>query len=327
MTKKKNGQSREMYNSTLKNAFIRQYSNNEFTIRNIVSFFRAISKYEYMAGKDMCTMSADELNAALDKVLPLSSTTRRTTLLLIKSYINFCIDAGVSGVDANVIDSLRGRTGEDKIRSQMVASPAELQKVLNEFLDPEAQFTMDNVYRCFFWFAYSGMPQALIKDIKASNVDFTHKIIVIDDTEYPIYKEELPALNNIVTLNQFVYHHPKYARVMERDRYDSDNIMRGIKSDFNPKTASTAIAHKILAAEERGKKVKNLSYYRTYMSGMFYRIYKNERIGKLMTIVNLYGKDIITGNKVKRADAVYKQNMYSDYISWKDAFNLWKEEK
>lgn len=167
----------------------------------------------------------------------------------------------------------------DKVRKQMVTSPLHLQRYLNEVFDPEGDETIDNLYRCYYWMAFSGIREEDTLSITASDVDFMDMSIRYGENCVPLYRESLPAFHNAVELPGFLYKHPNYAKEIRRDRVPGDTIMRGVRATTKTMSIRSMLSHRSAAALQDGKTKQQLSFYRVWMSGLFYRMYERERAG------------------------------------------------
>jgi len=198
-------------------------------------------------------------------------------LIILKDYVKWCIGMKVPGACDGMLKI--ETVGLEKVKHQTVANPLHLQRYLDSICEPESEETTDNIYRCFYWLAYGGVAEEDILSIKCSDVDLNNMVVRYNDTEVPIYREALPAFKNCVKLTQFVYKHPNYDKLVYKDRADGDTLVRGIRSAPSIKAMRVELSRRSKAKMDEGKTDLKLSYFRVWISGLFYRMYERERAG------------------------------------------------
>lgn len=314
-----------MYNSEIKQEFVDAYAKDSRCLKkDAVRIFNVIEKYEAEWGADICTRSLAEIQPAVDDVAGLRKGTRYKSLTILREYGKWCKTMGVAGVRddlANIEDA-----GYSKIKKQMVSSPLQLQKYLNELFSPEEEETLDNVYRCYHWLAYGGFLEEEILDIKCQDVDFVNMAVVYNEREMAIYREAIPAFRNAVNLNDFAYKHPNYNKVIRRNRVPGEELMRGIKASTKKYTIRTAISAAAKKAFNDGRTTKILSCQRLQMSGLFYRVYEQEYTGgeinfRDYAVEQVRGKTYSgKGMTVNQIVNKIERDLLEDYQRWKLAF-------
>lgn len=222
--------------------------------------------------------------------------------------------------------------GLEKIRSRMVANPLHLQSCLDKLFHPEIENRIDNLYRCYFWMVYGGIKEADTVLVRESDVDFAEMRIKYGDTSAPIYREAIPSFRNAVGLTSFLYEHPGYGKPIQRDRVPGDTIMRGVKADAKIMTIRSTLSKHIADMVNQGKVDVKLSYYRVWLSGVFYRMYEYERAGGEVNFSGIaaeamVGKTYVVNGINKRITKEHKQNQkkkdyMEDYQRWKLAFAI-----
>ena len=319
-----------MYNEELKQKFINQYTSSVSSRRNCVSAFNVLEKFEEEWGADLCTKSAEELEPAIKSLFGLRMKGRIARFSMIRAYAQWCLDNDVE----NACDGLLHVSLEDseKITEQMVNSPLHLQKYLDAICYDESMQTMDDVCRCFLWLAYGGCPENEILQITTEDVDFENMVVRSDHSgkqkEYPIYREAIHAFKNCVGLDQFVYIHPNYSKEILRQRVPGKQLLRGVKTEAQLTLIRIELSKKAKNANAKGKTKQRISYYRAWLSGVFYRVRELELIGVEPDFSQLAsdfmegktyhlesGRNLI-GAKQRRLAKEYKE----DYDRWKLAF-------
>lgn len=177
--------------------------------------------------------------------------------------------------------------------------------------------------------AYGGIKEADTLLVKNEDVDLVRMIIRYKNTSVPIYREAVPAFKNVLELKEFSYKHPKYDKVIRRDRVPGDTIMRGIKANVKTMTIRSTLSHRSTDALNAHKTNLQLSFYRIWISGLFYRMYERERAGAKINFAQeavrfMEGKEY---KFAKKEQLQYRQNQIArdymeDYRRWKLAFSI-----
>lgn len=266
-----------MYNEELKTKFVRGYTNSISTADVCQTIFNAFEQYEVEWDADLCTRSAEELQPVVDNLVGFRARSKWMRLIILKDYVKWCIGMKVPGACDGMLKI--ETVGLEKVKHQTVASPLHLQRYLDSICEPESEETTDNIYRCFYWLAYGGVAEEDILSIKCSDVDLNSMVVRYNGTEVPIYREALQAFKNCVKLTQFVYKHPNYDKLVYKDRADGDTLVRGIRSAPSIKAMRVELSRRSKAKMDEGKTDLKLSYFRVWISGLFYRMYERERAG------------------------------------------------
>ena len=263
-----------MYNQEQKKKFISSLTKSASTAQNAETLFAATGPYEELAGKDICTFSVDELQPVADEVFALRSNGKWLSRFILQEYSKWCIAMGVEGADNSIYHINLLSLG--KVKRQMVSGPAHLQRYLDAVYDPEKEETIDNLYRCYLWMAFCGIEDEAALELKASAVDLRSMTILLGDDEIPLYRESIPAFRKAVELTEFTYKHPNYQEI-KRQRIPGDELMRGIKAMPRIKPFRVRLSRTLAAAYKEGRTQELLSYERIKLSGLFYRVYEQER--------------------------------------------------
>lgn len=316
-----------MFNDEQKTRFIRSYTSSINTANVATNVFNSFEKHEQEWGADLCTRSADELQPVIDDILGLRSKSRWMTLSILKEYAKWCLMMRVPDACDGMLHI--EVSGIDKVRKQLVASPLHLQMYLDQVFDKESQETIDNIYRCYYWMAYGGISEEDTLFINRSDVDLELMLIRYNNTSVPIYREALPAFRNAMQLSSFVYLHPNYTKTIRRDRVPGEELMRGIKATTKTMTIRSSLSRRSADAIKAGKTEQQLSFYRVWLSGLFYRIYERERAGVPVDFseaaVNfMEGKTyVLCGReKIEHKQNRIERDYMEDYQRWKLAFSI-----
>lgn len=317
-----------MYNESLKAKFIEEYTKSMSRYDVCVKAFNAIEPYENDWGADFCTRTSEELAPVIEQLVGFRVRSRWQRIIIFKKYVSWCIASGVEGACDGMLHV--DNVGLSKIRSQTIFNPMELQRYLNAICEPESEQTIDNIYRCFYWLAFAGMDEEDILKVRCADVDFQNMVVHFDDDEYEIYRDAIPAFRNAATLTEFVYKHPNYPpdkRVI-RNRAPGNTLIRGIRSAVSVKSLRVELSRRSKKCIDDGLTEKQLSYYRVWLSGLFYRVYQGELAGipvdfSSAAVRFMDGKiyKLDSGRNTPEAKKRAVMNDYlQDYERWKAAF-------
>lgn len=317
-----------MYNEEQKIRFIREYTRSIKMADACESVFNAIAQYEERWGADLCTRTVDELTPVVESLVGVRVKSKGLRVIILKDYTKWCIAKKIAGARD---DMLRVSVlGLGKLKTHMVPNPLQLQIYLNQICEPETEQTVDLIYRCYYWLAYSGMDEEDILKVQCSDVDFERMVVCFGGEEYPIYREALTAFRLAATLTEFVYKHPNYPpdKIVRRNRVFGNELVRGIRSAPTVMYMRAALSRRSKECLEAGKTEKHLSYYRVWMSGLFYRMREKELAGIPVDFSGVVSKfmegktyKLDSGRNTQEAKkrAIVAEYM-EDYMRWKAAF-------
>lgn len=319
-----------MYNEQLKTQFIREYTKSLSMADACVSAFNAAEPFEVQWDADLCTRSTEELQPVVEQLVGFRVKSKWLRIVILKDYVKWCIANGVAGACDGIMKI--ENVGLSKVKTQMVANPTHLQKYLNEICEPESEETTDNIYRCFYWMAYGGIPEEDILKVKCSDVDFENMVIRYGTEEVTIYREAIPAFKNATRLTEFVFKHPNYPpdKIVRRNRAPGDTVIRGIRSVPSTMALRTELSRRSKKNLEDGNTEMKLSYYRVWLSGLFYRMYERERAGLPIDFTGAASRfmegrtyKLDSGRNTPEAKKRAITNDYmQDYQRWKAAFAI-----
>lgn len=322
----------ELYEPERKEAFLAACYSDETQKENVRTLLESLGEQEKRIGKDFCQMTPEEVHTALVGVVGSryrSSTARKVPL---QKYVSWCIENGIPGANP-VLDGVSFTdAGKDKLASQSVGNPTQLQKYMDCIFDREEADTVDLIYRGFFWLAFCGIreeTQAL--ELPESAVDIGRNLIHFQGKDYEILPEARQVISKCKILHSFYYSHPHYDTVL-RPRAIGTRLLRGYKEDMNIKTIRCALARKTKEhkfaneTDMRGNKLNLfLSYDRVWLSGRFYDTWIREQAGPPISFQALAqefteGKTYaVSGGRNKpEARLRWVETDYRrDYLNWK----------
>lgn len=316
-----------MYNEELKTKFIKDYTQSINTANVASTIFTAVEPFEKEWQADLCTKSTEEIQPVVDKILALRFRSQWMSLTILKEYVRWCMAMRVPGACDGMLHI--NAAGLDKIRVQMVSGPLHLQQYLDSVFDKEDEEMIDNLYRCYYWLAYGGVQDKDVLSIKVSDVDFGNMCIHYGDTSVPIYREALPAFHNAAELSSFLYKHPNYTKPIRRNRILGDTLIRGFREIPQTNNLRSKMSHLSADAIKAGKTDMRLSFYRVWMSGLFYRMYERERAGLPVDFTGI-AADLMEGKtyiikgrtKLEHRQRQRGRDYMEDYQRWKLAFSI-----
>lgn len=316
-----------MYQEEQKIRFIRSYTKSISTANVATGIFNRLEPYEQMWQADLCTKQAEDLQPVIDEIIGVRQKSRWHILTILKEYTRWCIAMKIPGACDGMLHI--EVSGLDKVRRQMVSSPLHLQMYLDQVFDAEDQETIDNIYRCYYWMAYGGIQEEDTILIRQEDVDLSHLMIRYQNTSAPIYREAIPAFQNAMSLNSFLYKHPNYSHTIRRDRVPGTTLMRGVKSTTKIMTIRSSLSHRSAEATKKQRTELQLSFHRVWMSGLFYRMYERERAGVPVDFseaaVSFMGGRTYTlsgREKIEHIQNRIEREYMEDYQRWKLAFSI-----
>ena len=330
-----------MYNELLKQEFIDQFDGNESKQQNLLWLFNATESFEKIWKADICTRGGEDLQKIADHLFGFRNAAMGSRRRLLKEYLNWCVDKGVPGAK-NDIGSVNMASTE-KMRARTVSSPMHLQMYLNALFLDEKLLTRDNAVRAYCWLAYMGMPEEEILEVRCDEVNIENRIVTHNGAEYRIYPEAVPCLRNCKELDHFVCIHPLYPdKTSVRKRASGDLLLRVTAPEVSCKVFrhDMSVASRKLA-DKKGDSAKTkeerlinraetlrLTYYRIWISGLFYRAYLAEGFNVepdfTEAAVRFAASERITysGKNYNKDTVVRKEknNYLKDYMIWKKAY-------
>lgn len=314
-----------MYNQEVKIRFIREYTQSMATESFAVTVFNLFAPYEEGWEADLCTRTTEELQVAADAVLSMRIQSQMQQLRIISAYCKWCVLNGVPGAtDGGTHIAF---SGMDKMRMRMVSGPVHLQKYLDEVFPPVENETVSIVYRCYYWMAFAGIKETDVLSVKCADVDLSDLVIRFGGKEYDLYREAIPTFRLATTLTSFNYFHENPTYVARRERRAGDALIRGIKPLESLKSLQSAMGRPPKEAFETGKTRQRLTYRNVMLSGLFYRVYENERSGIPHNFADIVaekteGKEYATSRGMSKKQILKQiENRYlEDYQRWKFVF-------
>lgn len=302
-----------MYQENLKNAFLAQRGNKPTTETVERRILESLSEIEEKLGADACTWDFDQAQSAINQICRLRRESQSRQLLVLQEYVRWCISQNIPGARDGML-RVKG-ANFDRMREMLVSGPDDLQRCLDEVFSPESTEDITSIYRCYFWCGFSGLDEKDVFELTARNLDFLHLLIRVGERTYPMYEQAVPAFRNAVMLTDF---HTTDERVLSsrKPRSEGACIMRGTTGV--PKVTTFRA---MMSRAFRKDGIRELTYKRVRMSGMFYEAWQSE----LQGLAPSFASDVLDSSsksgEVRRKSGVTARELLSDYARWKNAFH------
>ena len=320
-----------MYNEDIKREFIQTIttrSRQEAAIR----LFKASEEVEVNNNADLYTMDQETVLKILKSLSGVRSSGCRVFNTIANNYSEWCIKKSFSGTQKWNIKTIEPSL--EKVRKQSVANPEHLQKYLDCVFEPECNLSSSNIWRCYFWLAYSGMSETDALLVKDKEVDLFNMVVKHNSREYPIYEEGIEAFKNCVEMKELVCIRNDDI-VYTKSRGIGDILLRTRGEFRTPESLRIKVSTYTRDPRFKSKEemIKygldiRLSYKRALMSGMFYRMYEAEKIGIppdtnsiAADLFDMNPKNNVVSEKDRRKRIATMANYYKrDYEIWKSIY-------
>ncbi len=325
-----------LYNEEIKLRFIEGFSDKPARQAAAHDLFYATCKYEESWGADICTRCKEDVQSIVDDIVGIRSSSKRLRISLLHRYAEWCMANGVDGACDGILQVTD--IGVSKMRKQMVVNPQHLQRFLDCICDKEDNRTVDCLYRAFYWLAYSGIREDDIMEITSDHIFWDEQVIRYQGREFPIYRESVRALKFASNSTEVLIFRPTSKRPMVKERVQGDTLLR-ISGDplvdrhsLRNRTAERCTKQKYrnLFPEDDTSIDLRLSFYKVWLSGVFYRAYERERSGEQVdfsteAMAHMAGKvyKLDSGrNLISAKQRSVERDFLEDYRRWKEAFSI-----
>lgn len=318
---------KKMYNEELKNRYIDYAIANSQALdieaykKLIYNRFTRSGILENEIGKDILNMSEEELILFFSQFLKGGKNYQLNTFASIKAYCVWGIKNGLSSLNAGWVYGLMLSDIEliQNYEDIMVSGEQELIACINHLLDKIDRDTQDNIIRCICLLLFSGILYDDIWFIKITDVDLINKkiayrnrIINMSDNLYKIIQHNIKMDSLLVTGKN-----NEYLRAIVNEGYLISNTKAYGPNREKIKRSFTAILSKKLSNCEE----KQLTNSTIYDSGVFFRIFQNEReTGEINYSEYLWARRNLT-TTIDYPERVIEKCKY-EYNIWKKSFNL-----
>ncbi len=340
-------ENRAMFNEDLKDGFIHAvYSREESTRKQVEKLLLTLGEYERKYGADFSQMNEEQTKETAKAMCGYRTSNANTIFFILREYVKWCRAQGYDTSDA--IWRIRLPLVE-KMRSSFVGSPAHLKMSLDMAFPDMKENDIKLVYRSFLWLGFMGFRDSEAICVTVNDVHFDNMKVTFGDWIYPIYAESLPDLHGACELTSF--DEPRGNIGTIKERASGDAILRGktprkprgkdtkgekTMQDFLITTLRPMVSRAFSAAAETYEKnggnppglSLDLSYNHVYLSGIFYRMYEEERIGRKPDFTEIVSREHRNSSHAEY-DSNYTRNKFingcirnyeADYMNWKSLF-------
>lgn len=272
-----------MYNAEFKEKFLADTTITKQARDNRRRTFNLFEEYESKKNADLCTMSSEEIQNVLNSASSgMRARSNDNDIITIRSYIKWCAVNNISGVS---LDGLNVTSSNiEQIRTHTVKNPLHLKKFLDDVFIERDGTTFDPL-KCFFWMAFGGCNEEDVMYLTNNDIDFDSRIIKGRSWQGILYKEGIDTVRQCAEATEFLYINSQYVNKGDimRERVPGNCIFRGVRGSSTPDLIvfRSNISRKVKDAIAKGKTDLNLSYYRVWLSGIFYRMRELEIAGYL----------------------------------------------
>lgn len=291
--------------------------------KNIINWFNRIGDFEKGFKKDMLDMTPEEIKILLGKFLKGGKLYQENNLCTLKTYCRWGIECGLSSINVNWLDNLKlsDIKIEQTYANTMVSSETELIEVIDTVLEDINRNSSDNIIRCICLLLFAGIKYDDIWYLKDSDIDLDKKIIVYKSRTI----EMSDALYEILKHNRDMEEMVIVGRGRTAERISSiihEGYVISNSKEYNgnrekmKKFYNVSISKKLSESNQ-----KDLTNTTIYDSGVFYRIYLNEKnTGEINCLEYLWARRN-RYTTIEFPERVKNRCCY-EYIAWKNSLNV-----
>ena len=317
-----------MFDARTKMEFLHNYVGEKgfaMTLRRLFNFFEP---YENEWGKDLACAEFDQLYAAFSQFLNARKEAQYHTLNCLHAYYHWRRKRGLPVSDA--IPRLY-MDDKDRTTDQYVSGPEHLNEVLR-FLFSSVKPERDALVRVYLWLAYAGLRSGEAMRVRTKDVDMRNMRIHLGDLDFPIYAEAVPDILTAMEVTQFRVLREKQGSYA-RKRADGDLLLRTYEREPRQQFYRMHIVRvqKSFDGISPPRDIpifpRKLSFYHTYVSGHFFRMFERERRGLPIDMSVILRPDMFAreNDLADFADDLTASSRRvpaytKEYNAWKDAF-------
>ena len=273
-----------MFNEEQKTKFINEFTNAKNKKDNLTRLFKKTEPYETAWGIDVSSANVKQMQAVVDEIVGFRAWDTSTYINLLRAYIDWCVASGLASPSDAIgqVDT----DGVEKMRSQTVRNPDQLEQYLNVVITPRND-TAAVTLKAYCWLAFSGLFIEDTLSLRSGCVDFDSMSIILQrdgrTIAYPIYRQSIGVLRACAEQEFFLKQNGTTGKEARTRRADGDLLLRtfqpnAAKKDSLPriKFASNLAAARKRFSTEESSEYPDLTYYGVWVSGVFYRAFEAE---------------------------------------------------
>lgn len=330
-----------MFNEDRKRAFSEAYTQDARNQKNCLVVFGKTEEFEEQFQCDVSQMTADQAKAMMEKICGASASSIRNIQTVLRAYTKWCQEnhhpvsnhAFKFDIDAS-----------DAIRANYVASPLHLLRSLDYIFCESDDLNIQYLARAFLWLAFMGFEEDEAIRITPDHIDWVNMRIQLPSSNwysYRIYSESVPDLKMAVNLTSFVSKVGRGKKIIQRcpgneilrtfDNGQSvkEMVIRGIRPVISRACKSAKLYMDDHSSLESGLCL-NLSFGRVLQSGIFYRMYEEERLGITPSFSKYADIDVnknfvddgtqLTRRRIQTALSDTRIRYEQEYARWKNVY-------
>ena len=269
-------------------------------------------------------MSLEAAGQAINGMFGVRAQSGLSKVAMLRMYVQWCLDNGVPDACPDLL-ALK-KSGVAGVDTQTVRDPDDLQDFLDTILDDENMYTSDCLVRLYLWLAFAGVDESELPELTVKDVD-SKSGAVYSKTE--LYHIEFQGIRALKTCMKPTFQKVGKNTISPRARVSGDKLLRGIRADVNVQQLRNVLVRKNKAAFDNHKTDKRLSYFRVWISGVFYRMYAWEKQGNVPDFAMVAMRHMarteyseMSHNDRQRKFNQLRKNYLIDYERWKEVYNL-----
>lgn len=337
-----------MYNEEQKRRFISDHyqdGNTDYATK----FFHRLGKYEEEYNCDVAAMAQGTADSVFSKVCGAGKSSIAHNRSVLRAYLKWCQGNGI----ATVVDAKALKIDvSERFQNEYVCSPSHLKHTIDYLFSNPGDAEFLYVLRSYLWLAFMGLDSSEAIQVTSRNLDFKKMVLTLDHSawrKYSIYDESVKDLRMASGLTSFRSPAP-HGSFIQRDRAPGDLILRrSPRKNGSQDVSVLELRNKYSkiakdardAAAAEGLNLQgvslNVTYETAYESGIFYRMFEDERNGITPNFEKYVAIDFErrTGKKPSSEmsfndiRAQYElRGAYTDkYLRWKQTFEKMLEPK
>lgn len=297
-----------MYNEKQKMGFINNFTNSESTKTRLKKLFNLAEIFEHRLKKDISLFTKKETINFITKHGGKTTGSINSTISLLRQYVSWCINNRILGKDGvNVLDDIRFSdiSYMSIHKDAYIGSPEHFEQYADNYGYDVRIDSNDNMAYAALWLSYCGIDDVM--NVKKSDVHLEQGYIEYNYKRYKIYPQAIPTLKKALNMMVFSVSR-KNGSYVDLQIKDTPYILR-LTVPVNYYKMSTMISIKECTG--------NLTIESTYRSGIYYRMYEDERRGNPLKYTEILND---SGIHKKLPNASQVRDFENDYNQWKKTF-------
>jgi hypothetical protein len=325
-----------IYNHGEKLRYIKYENKNPATL---INYFTRIAEKETEYGKDIVEMNMAELKDTINSLKIRREDSRSHLISILRGYASWAKKNSVLKSTEAIFEITPDEFDTKDINLQsMVKSPEHLAEILDGALDFVNYRNKSSQNALYCWLSYIGLKTDDIQILEKDFIDIDRQLITVNNNTYSFdYIDDCPIVKLWERCSSMRYIEKKNSwydaddkRKKRRDEYihyqlaDNNYILRSaVRSKYSedspmPRLALLNITIKMF--ENSSGNVTKTSASNIRVSGMYYKLYTNEKKG--LELTDELFADYFDIKHTESTDLATATRRYRvDYDAWKSAFD------